>query len=150
MALSLPVQKDLNQYQPKIIGKLTKRTLISIACAIAAALLMGIYINFVIRVSIDDFGWLIILVAVPIWVLGFAKPAQMVAEKWFPLWVKHNFSLNQVRYIPSYKMQTTASERKKKEYGKQAKKRDGYNRKIQRCFTGNGAERMRPSEVFRV
>ena len=56
--LTLPIQKDLAEYEPKIIGKFTKRTLICTACALAASLLMAFYLNSVICVGIDDWGWL--------------------------------------------------------------------------------------------
>lgn len=39
--LSVAVHKDIGEYQPKLIGKMTTRTLASIAGALGASILAG-------------------------------------------------------------------------------------------------------------
>ena len=41
--LSVAIHKDIGEYQPKVIGKMTGRTLVSIAGALGAAVASGLY-----------------------------------------------------------------------------------------------------------
>ncbi len=52
--LSVAVHKDVGEYQPKVIGKMTARTLVSIAGALGCSLLAGLYIYFVLRLNPGD------------------------------------------------------------------------------------------------
>lgn len=46
--LSVAVHKDIAEYQPKVVGKMTGRTLASIAGALGCSVLTGLYIYFVL------------------------------------------------------------------------------------------------------
>ena len=62
MSLQIPIQKDIGEYQPKIIGKMTSRTLISIVGALGASVACGLYLYFVLGLNPGDekefvLGW---------------------------------------------------------------------------------------------
>ena len=42
--LSVAVHKDIAEYQPKIVGKMTMRTLVSITGALSVSILAGLYL----------------------------------------------------------------------------------------------------------
>ncbi|MCL2322244.1 MAG: PrgI family protein [Oscillospiraceae bacterium] len=101
--LSVAVHKDVSEYQPKIFGKLTSRTLISIVCAIGFSLLSAVYLVFVLKVSVSDNVWLIYAVSIPFWLIGFAKPYGMKFEEFFPAWLRHQLTNGRIMYIPTYR-----------------------------------------------
>ena len=49
--LSVAVHKDIAEYQPKIVGKMTMRTLVSITGALSVSVLAGLYIYFVLGLN---------------------------------------------------------------------------------------------------
>lgn len=99
--LSVAVHKDVAEYKPKIIGKLTARTLISISCALGLSLLTGLYIHFVLGLNVSDFMIVIYAVSLPFWCAGFWQPKGMPFEKFVVLWAQHQFSDNHLFYRPS-------------------------------------------------
>lgn len=52
--LSVAVHKDIAEYQPKVVGKMTGRTLASIAGALGCSVLTGLYIYFVLGWNVGD------------------------------------------------------------------------------------------------
>ena len=52
--LSVAVHKDIAEYQPKIVGKMTMRTLVSITGALSVSVLAGLYIYFVLGLNVSD------------------------------------------------------------------------------------------------
>ena len=85
--LSVAVHKDVAEYKPKIIGKLTARTLISISCALGLSLLTGLYIHFVLGLNVSDFMVVIYAVSLPFWCAGFWQPKGVPFEKFFVFWM---------------------------------------------------------------
>mgnify|MGYP000140451911 CR=1 FL=1 len=51
--LSVTVHKDIAEYQPKIVGKMTMRTLVSITGALSVSVLAGLYIYFVLGLNVS-------------------------------------------------------------------------------------------------
>lgn len=143
--LTLPIQKDLAEYEPKIIGKFTKRTLVCTALALSASLLMAFYLNSVICVDIDDWGWLVVLIAVPFWGFGFWKPDGMKAEVWLPLWGKHVLGQDVVAYRSAW--HADEFEEEVEDARKEEKAAAGSG--LDKLYSGRGAERMRPSDLAR-
>lgn len=142
--LSLPIQKDLAEYEPKIVGKLTKRTLVCTACAIGSGLVIAFYLNAIVCVDIDDWGWLVVVAALPFWAVGFWKPDGMKAEEWLPLWAKHALGRDSIEYRSAWHLDTFRKEMEdvRKKEGAAA---PGH---IDRAFAGPGAERLRPSDIL--
>lgn len=116
--LSVAVHKDVAEYQPKILGKLTLRTLVCIACALGASVLTAVYLEFVIGVSMDDWMVLVYAAGLPFWAAGFWRPHRMKFEQFVPLWLQHKFTNNRIFYTSSlYRVgiATPHGERKAKE-----------------------------------
>lgn len=145
--LSLPIQKDLAQYEPKIIGKFTKRTLICTICALSASLLMAFYLNAVICVGIDDWGWLVVAIALPFWAFGFWKPDGMKAEAWLPLWAKHAFGQDAIVYRNAWHDEEIEKEVEDVRMEEKEGRGAGFS-KLDKLYSGRGAERMRPSDLI--
>lgn len=124
--LSVAVHKDISEYKPKIIGKLTSRTLVSIAGALGISILTGLYMNFVLGLNVGDYSIVIMAVSLPFWLCGFYTPKGMPFEKYFPLWIKFHFSDNKLYYTPTMILAgiVPSMRKRKKEnvYGKQYRK----------------------------
>lgn len=52
--LSVAIHKDIAEYQPKVIGKLTGRTLISITVALGLSVAVAVYMNLVLKIDPTD------------------------------------------------------------------------------------------------
>lgn len=102
--LSVAVHKDIAEYQPKIVGKLTLRTLGCISAALGLSVLTGLYITFVLGLDVSDFEVLIIIISIPFWAMGFWKPQGMKAEVYAKYWLEFNFTKKHIAYIPTYKL----------------------------------------------
>ena len=61
--LSVAVHKDIAEYQPKIVGKMTMRTLVSITGALSVSVLAGLYIYFVLGLNVSDCTYFIYAVS---------------------------------------------------------------------------------------
>lgn len=99
--LSVAVHKDVGEYQPKVIGKMTARTLVSIAGALGCSLLAGLYIYFVLGLNPGDNMFIIYAVSLPFWCCGFIRPHGMPFEQFAPLWLRANFENDHIFYKPS-------------------------------------------------
>lgn len=99
--LSVAVHKDIAEYQPKIIGKMTSRTLVSIAGALGMSVLSAVYMYFVLGLNPGDYMFVIYAVSLPFWCCGFVRPHGMPFEKFAPLWLRANFTNDRIFYVPS-------------------------------------------------
>lgn len=52
--LSVAIHKDIAEYQPKVIGKLTGRSLISITVALGLSIAVAVYMNLVLKIDPTD------------------------------------------------------------------------------------------------
>ena len=89
--LSVAVHKDIAEYQPKIVGKMTMRTLVSIMGALSVSVLAGLYIYFVLGLNVSDCTYFIYAVSLP-------------------LWLKANFTNDRIFYKPSMRLAGLLSE----------------------------------------
>ena len=71
--LSVAVHKDIAEYQPKIVGKMTMRTLVSITGALSVSVLAGLYIYFVLGLNVSDCTYFIYAVSLPFLVRGLRE-----------------------------------------------------------------------------
>lgn len=123
--LSVAVHKDIAEYQPKIIGKMTMRTLISIVGALSISVLTGLYLYFVLGLNVGDYTMIIYFVSLPFWCVGFVKPCGMPFEQFAPLWLRANFTNDHIFYTPSMTLSGLLGEVEKKKgskYGKYERK----------------------------
>ncbi|MDR6939240.1 PrgI family protein [Arcanobacterium hippocoleae] len=100
--LSVTVHKDIAEYQPKVVGKMTMRTLISLAGALGSSILAGLYIYFVLGLNVGEYTIIIYAISLPFWLCGFFRPKGMPFEKFAPLWVKAKLSNDRIFYTPSF------------------------------------------------
>ena len=124
--LSVAVHKDIAEYQPKVVGKLTMRTFVSICGALGCSVLTGLYIYFVLGLNVGDNMMLIYAVSLPFWCCGFVRPKGMPFEQFAPLWLKAKFSDDRIFYLPSMRRCGLIAEddnkKKGKVYGKHYRK----------------------------
>lgn len=142
--LSVPVHKDVTEYQPKVIGGLTARTIICIGAAVGSALAFGMLCTFVFHVDINDVIYLVWLAAAPAALLGFYTPHGMNFEKFAPLWLAHNFNEQCLVYVSAsnrgeFKVEADALE---KEYANARGKANG--KKLEKLYKTNGIEMWEP------
>ena len=142
--LSVPVHKDVTEYQPKVIGGLTARTIICIGAAVGSALAFGMLCTFVFHVDINDVIYLVWLAAAPAALLGFYTPHGMNFEKFAPLWLAHNFNEQWLVYVSAsnrgeFKAEADALE---KEYADARNKANG--KKLEKLYKTNGIEMWEP------
>lgn len=130
--LSVAVHKDIAEYQPKVIGKLTMRTLVSIAGALGVSVLAGLYLYFVLGLNVGDYMFVIYAVSLPFWCCGFFTPKGMPFEQFAPLWLKARFADDRIFYVPSMVLgglvpahDATNKQKGKEIYGKHYRKQCG-------------------------
>lgn len=85
--LSVAIHKDIAEYQPKVIGKLTGRTLISITVALGLSVAVAVYMNLVLKIDPTDHLEFIYAVSLPCWCCGFWKPHGLPFEQFALLWL---------------------------------------------------------------
>ena len=102
--LSVAVHKDISEYQPKLIAKLSTRTLLSIIGAIGVAVLSALYMYFVLGVNPGEHSYVIWIVSIPFWCMGFFRPCDMPFERFVSLWLKANFTNDRIFYTPSMRL----------------------------------------------
>lgn len=100
--LSVAVHKDVGEYQPKIVGKLTLRTLGCIAAALGISLVTGLYMYFVLGLDVEQFQVVIMALSLPFWAMGFWRPKGLKAEVYAKYWLEYNFTNKQIFYKPSF------------------------------------------------
>lgn len=100
--LSVAVHKDVGEYQPKIIGKMTARTLGCIAAALAVSLVSGLYLYYVLGFGVEQFQPVVMVLSLPFWAMGFWRPKGLKAEVYAKYWIEYNFTRKQVFYKPSF------------------------------------------------
>lgn len=134
--LSVPIQKDVGEYQPKIIGKMTARTLACVSGALGLSVATALYLYFVIGVDPGDWMIAIYAVSLPFWAAGFVRPRGMKFEQFAAAWLNHRLSSNKLFYTPTlYDM----SEEKREE-----KKGGVYGREYRKLLRRRGIEAYSP------
>ncbi len=123
--LSVAVHKDIGEYQPKLVGKMTGRTLFCLTGGVGVAILSGLYITIVLGLDFSDYSIVIMALAFPFWAAGFWKPQGMKAEIYAKYWIEYNFTRKQILDIPSFMLigyVERNSKRKEKKYDKEQRK----------------------------
>lgn len=86
MALRIPVQKDIGEYEEKIVGKMSLRTLACVSLGFGSA--------------VGAAAFPIMLCSMPFWLAGFWRPFGMRAEELLPLLAAHELSPQLLAYEP--------------------------------------------------
>lgn len=98
MSLQIPIQKDIGEYEEKIIGKLSFRTLLCLAGGFVSAIATAAICQFLLGVEVADAASPVICASIPFWLAGFWRPYGMRAEKFAPLLFDHAFHCQKLLY----------------------------------------------------
>lgn len=102
MALRIPVQKDIGEYEEKIVGKMSLRTLACVSLGFGSAVGAAAFVHLGLHADVADAAFPIMLCSMPFWLAGFWRPFGMRAEELLPLLAAHEFSpaAARVRALP--------------------------------------------------
>lgn len=139
--LSVAMHKDIGEYEPKIVGKLTARTLVCITGGIGLAVATGMYMYFVLGIDPGDNTIPLYAVSLPFWACGFLRPHGMKFERFALLWFLHNFSSNVLTYQPTM-YRAGLAER----FGSGKRKGEIYERSYRKLLKHRGIEAYSPKE----
>lgn len=133
MSLQIPIQKDIGEYDEKIVGKLTLRTLCCLALGFSAAVL-----HLGLKVDASAMTLPIMAAALPFWLVGFCKPYGLPFEKFVPLLASHalNSQVLVCRSCAAIEKATLMPE------GKPRKR----TRREKRAFRKKGSENYEPTK----
>ena len=98
MSLQIPIQKDIGEYEEKIVGKLSFRTLVCVAGGFGSAILVAAICHFWIGIEVADAAFPVMCASIPFWLAGFWRPFGMRAEKFAPLLFSHHLKDQRLLY----------------------------------------------------
>ena len=98
MSLQIPIQKDIGEYEEKIVGKLSFRTLVCVAGGFGSAILVAALCHFWIGIEVADAAFPVMCASIPFWLAGFWRPFGMRAEKFVPLLAEHHLTDQRLLY----------------------------------------------------
>lgn len=101
MALQIPVQKDIGEFEEKVVGKMTLRTLVCACCGFGAAVSVAAFSMFALGVPASDATLPVMAASVPFWLVGFWKPFGMRAEEFAPLAAEFHLADQKLLYRPT-------------------------------------------------
>lgn len=112
--LSVTVQKDISSYKEKIALGLSGRSLIAGILGIAVAIALGLFGMYVLNIDLDYLAYVIIVVIVPFWLIGFYRPQGMNFEDYFPYLYEYFLGNNFLPLISSAVLKAKQDQRKEK------------------------------------
>lgn len=98
MSLQIPVQKDIGEYEEKIVGKLSFRTLVCVTGGFGSAIAMAAICHFWIGIEVAGDAFPVMCASIPFWLAGFWRPFGMRAEKFVPLLATHHIKDQRLLY----------------------------------------------------
>lgn len=98
--LSVAVHKDISEYQEKIVGKLSARTLSCVALGLGASVAVAAALNLAAGVAPSDASLPVVACSVPFWLMGFWRPCGVPPERFVPLWARWALSDGALTYRP--------------------------------------------------
>ena len=134
--LSVTVHKDISEYQEKVVGKLSARTLACVAGGLLVSIAAAAGVYFGLGVPVSDATLPVMAVSMPFWLAGFWRPKGMKAEKFLPLYIEHVMVDGKLAYTTAPRMGSVTDEVKCPKTDRKARKRS--RRK--------GAERREPTQ----
>ena len=91
MSLQIPIQKDIGEYQEKIVGKMSLRTLVCVTVGFASAISVACIVYFAFHIEVGNATLPVMAAALPFWLAGFWRPYGMKLEEFLPLLLDHHF-----------------------------------------------------------
>lgn len=98
MSLQIPIQKDIGEYQEKIVGKMSLRTLACVTGGFACAIAVACVIHFAFHIEVGNATLPVMAAALPFWLAGFWRPFGMKLEEFVPLLYDHHFGPTRLLY----------------------------------------------------
>ena len=98
MSLQIPIQKDIGEYDEKIVGKLTLRTLCCLALGFSAAVAVAAVAHLGLKADVSAMTFPIMAAALPFWLAGFCKPYGLPFERFVPLLASHALNNQSLTY----------------------------------------------------
>ena len=102
MSLQIPVQKDIGEYQEKIVGKMSLRTLVCTSCGFASAIVAACIVYFCFGVAVSNATLPVMVSALPFWLAGFWRPFGMKLEEFIPLFINHHLTDQRLYYVATF------------------------------------------------
>ena len=90
MSLQIPIQKDIGEYQEKIVGKMSLRTLVCVTAGFASAIAVACIVYFCLHIEVGNATLPVMAAALPFWLAGFWRPYGMKLEEFLPLLIDHH------------------------------------------------------------
>lgn len=137
MSLQIPVQKDIGEYQEKIVGKMSLRALVCVGGGFASAIAVACIVYFVFHIEVGNATLPVMAASLPFWLAGFWRPFGMKLEEFLPLFIDHRLGCQHMGYEPCALAAALAESGPKP--GKPS-------RKARRASRRKGAELREPSE----
>lgn len=138
MSLQIPIQKDIGEYEEKIVGKLTLRTLCCLALGFSPAMAVAAFLNLGLKADVSAMTFPIMACALPFWLAGFCKPYGMPFEKFVPLLATHALNSQALVYRSCAAIEKISRSTKTK-----ARKK---TRREKRAFRKKGSENYEPTK----
>ena len=91
------VHKDIGEYEEKVVGKLSARTLACTAGGLASSVAAAALLNLALGAPVDAATLPVMAASMPFWLAGFWRPHHMKFEKFVPLWL--DFKLEDQRIL---------------------------------------------------
>ena len=136
MSLQIPIQKDIGEYEEKIVGKLSFRTLVCVAGGFGSAILVAAICHFWIGIEVADAAFPVMCASIPFWLAGFWRPFGMRAEKFAPLLFSHHMKDQRLLYESPAPKHLTLIER------------GASSRRAKRISRSKGAEANEPTREY--
>ena len=98
MSLQIPIQKDIGEYEEKIVGKLSLRTLICVTLGFASTIATAAVIYFWLGMDVSNAAFPVMCASLPFWLAGFWRPFGMRLEKFIPRFASHHLDEQTLLY----------------------------------------------------
>ena len=103
MALRIPVQKDIGEYEEKIVGKMSLRTLACVSLGFGSAVGAAAFVHLGLHADVADAAFPIMLCSMPFWLAGFWRPPPRRADAQAAPLAAHPQSPPQRAFVPSHR-----------------------------------------------
>lgn len=138
MSLQIPIQKDIGEYDEKIVGKLTLRTLCCLALGFSAAVAVAAVLHLGLKVDVSAMTLPIMAAALPFWLAGFCKPYGLPFERFVPLLASHALNNQSLVYRSCAAIEKASHPNEKK-----PRKKTQHEK---RAFRKKGSENYEPTK----
>lgn len=98
MAVSVPILKEITEYEEKIMFGLSGRKLICLGLAVVLSIGTYFLLTGVFGMSMNNASYIIMIEVIPLLALGFVKKDGMPFEKYAALFIRHKTGKRKLAY----------------------------------------------------